>query len=130
MFSKRLRKLIRREAKMGKRNGRFSTIWGNLEKSKNRFKGPRKKRNRAGERRNFAETWHARVAEAAGFNMVGDYDRRMAGLAPVGKIARFECGDTDRFKKECPVFLEKQKNSKRAPKKIRKGEWQSKRKEK
>ena len=48
-----------------------------LPKSKNRLKGFQKKRNRTDGRRNFAETRHARIAEAAGVNVVDYYAQRM-----------------------------------------------------
>ena len=38
----------------------------------------------------------------------GDYERRMTGFSPVGEFACFECGYTDRFRKDRPVYFSKE----------------------
>ena len=64
-------------------------------------------------------TRQALIAEAAGVNLVGEYEQRGTGLAPGGKPARFGCGRTDRVEKEWPVFLEYRKNFKPTPQDVK-----------
>ena len=105
---------------MEKRNERFVDM-GVLAKSKNRFKGSQKKRNRTNGRRNFAGWRQARIAESGGFNLAGDYEQRRTGLAPEGEISCFEFGDTCRFKKVRPFVLAIQKTFMRDPQEGKKG---------
>ena len=67
-------------------------------------------------------TRQALIAEAAGVNLVGEYEQRGTGLAPGGKPARFGCGRTDRVEKEWPVFWNIGRILSRPPKMLSHGE--------
>ena len=50
---------------------------------------------------------HAWIATEEGVKMVGDYEQRLSGATPAGKLACFECGSTNRLRGECPIYLAK-----------------------
>ena len=61
------------------------------------------------------------MATEIGANLVGDYEHRRAGRGADGEFACFECVDTTRFRKDCMVYQEIQKNCKCPPHGAKKG---------
>ena len=57
-------------------------------------------------------------------NLAGGFARRGMGRSPDGKLARYECGNTDHLGPDRPTFLSKEKKWKTKPKgvRIQKGE--------
>ena len=75
------------------RDGRAIQRFGkNLPTGEKGFRSSRKKRLRTSDRRNFAVTGQARIAEKEGAHLMGDYAQRMTFLFPDGEIACFDVG--------------------------------------
>ena len=50
----------------------------------------------------------ARLAKMEGLQLNGDFDqRRSVWSSARNKAACFECGNTDRFKAQCPIWIKK-----------------------
>ena len=95
------------------RNG-TAKLSGRYIECENMFKSPRKKRCRTNDRRNSAETRQARISEAEGLRLAGDYEKRRTCLSQDG-VACFPRGDTAHFTKDCQVYLSKQSEFKVDP---------------
>ena len=48
------------------------------------------KRSRNNDRLGVPDKRKAEMGEEAGVNLIGDYEQRMEGMSPEGKLARFE----------------------------------------
>ena len=80
--------------------------------------------DRERDRLNSAEKRPAEIAETAGVNLVGDYEQRLSGFSPGGEFACAEFGDTSHFRRDCPVYLDKQVSLRWTPNGVRKGGMQ------
>ena len=68
-------------------------------KANNEHKGERKQE--------FGEK-QARLAKVDGVKLKGDFEQRWSGWSKSGnKAACFECGNTDRFTAQCPIWAQK-----------------------
>ena len=63
---------------------------------------------KTGEREQNSEDRQARSAKGDGVSLKGDFEQMRAGWGESeNKPTRFECGNTDRLKAQCPIWLEK-----------------------
>ena len=52
-----------------------------------------------------------RLAKAEGISSQGDFEQRRSGWGkPENKATCYECGNTDHFKAQCPIWIAKNKN--------------------
>ena len=105
----------------GERDRTARRLGESLKNSRDKCESSRKKRFRTNERKNFADARQARVAETAWFYMTGDYEHRMDSMSPIGKLACFEFGDTDRVRKDFPVYIAKRSRFRAEPQGGKKG---------
>ena len=65
---------------------------------------------KAVDRKQNFEGWQARLAKVAGVSLKGDFEQRRTGRGKAeNKATCFECGNTDRFKAQCPIWQAKKK---------------------
>ena len=51
-----------------------------------------------------------RLAKAEGISSQGDFEQRRSGWGkPENKATCYECGNTDHFKAQCPIWIAKNK---------------------
>ena len=77
-------------------------------KSRDCFKKTKGNIEQKGERRQSFEEKQSRLAKVERINLIGDFEQRRSGWSsPGNKAACFECGNTDRFKAQFPIWIKK-----------------------
>ena len=65
---------------------------------------------KGGRKQSFGDK-QARLAKVERVSLIGDFEQRRSGLIASGnKAASFECGNTDRFKAQCPIWIKRRRN--------------------